>query len=122
MKKRLFLVSVILILLSIITITYLNLNARGIFVLGCAIYKNTGLACPTCGFTDTLQHILALDFKSAYKSNAYMFLTLPIWFFILINFLTNYIKNGTWLKSKHINIVLFSLIIAGILFGIFRNF
>ncbi|MFI3228109.1 MAG: DUF2752 domain-containing protein [Clostridia bacterium] len=122
MKKRMFFTISIMLILIIIVMVYLQLNKQGTLVFGCIIYRNTGLACPTCGFTDLLQYILRGNFISAFKSNQFMFVSLPLWGYIVCRFLMHYIKTGKLLVSESVNFILASLIFIGIIFGVLRNF
>lgn len=122
MKKRLIISLISCIVAFVLLLIYLFLNQRQILVLGCTIYKTTGYACPTCGFTDLLQSLIKADFSSAFAQNPYMFTTLPLWFYIVIRYLWHYIHHGNLMNSKKINIITIILIISGVIFGILRNF
>ena len=44
----------------------------------CAFHKITGLPCPSCGISHMFIHLAALDFKSAFNDNQFLFFTWPL--------------------------------------------
>lgn len=121
MKKRLFLCILICVSAILLLLVYLKMNFYGIFVIGCIINRKTGVICPTCNFTDLLQYALKLDFKNAFLSNQYMFITLPFWCMVAMYYLIYYVKTGRFANDKKVNILTIILVITGVIFSVLRN-
>jgi len=59
-------------------IVYYFVNRFTGFGLKCAFHELTGLRCPSCGISHMFIDLAALDFKSAYKDNQFLFFTWPL--------------------------------------------
>ena len=123
MKKRLFKIIRIYIVLLIVFISYYFINKYTGFYIPCIFRLVTGYLCPGCGITSCLFSILKLDFKSAFNYNPLVFIYLPfiIAYFIYLSYLYIYDKKDKILV-KIPNYYLYILIIITILYGIIRNF
>ncbi len=56
---------------------YLSYRFTGLGI-PCAFHKITGLPCPSCGISHMFIHLAALDFKSAFNDNQFLFFTWPL--------------------------------------------
>lgn len=121
MKKRLFCVSFIILVLIIASITYFSLYLEEKVALGCLIYDNTGYVCPTCGTSRMIADILKLDFKSAFEHNQVMFVSIPIFGIIIMKNLYFYIKKGKTKLSLAEKCIIFALIFTFAVFTVARN-
>lgn len=96
-------------------LSYLLLLRNGYLHFGvpCLFHKITGLWCTGCGVTRMLIRLSKLDFVGAFRSNEFVFLTLPailwIWFYDGSRF-KKAKEVGTWV-----------LLIAALVFGVLRN-
>ena len=117
MKKRLFKVFIVLLIL----IVYLIIgNLTGIYI-ECPIHKLTGLYCPGCGLTRMIRSIFQLDFYQAFRYNQLIFISLPFIIFLFINDLYSEFKGKKSLYKKIPNYIWIILIVITILYGILRN-
>ncbi len=95
-------------------------NSSENFFLFCPTKLFFEFDCPLCGGQRYLHYFLNLEIKNAFEANAFLFLTFPIVFYMLIVFLLKpfYIL----LPNIQINnkIVLFIIFIA-LLFTVIRN-
>lgn len=81
----------------------------------------TGFYCPGCGVTRMFQHMIKLDFYSAFRSNCAVFVLLP---FLLLFFAMRaygYIKNGVPLYNKLMQVMIYTMIVILLIFGVLRN-
>ena len=62
----------------LIGIAYYFINRFTGFGLKCAFHELTGLPCPSCGISHMFIDMAALDFRSAFNDNQFMFLTWPL--------------------------------------------
>ena len=121
MKKRIIIVIGCGTLIAVLLSSYLWLNNNDIFAFGCVVYDVFNISCPTCGFTRMILSILRGDFLSAFHDNAFMFVTLPFWAYVIIKFLYHYIRCGKLVNSTNVNFSILLAIGIGVLFSIFRN-
>jgi len=103
--------------------TYLFLfepGKTGIFLV-CPFYALTGYACPGCGTTRGLHHLLHGNFVTAFKFNPLMMVMLPILLFALVRHTNAVMRDlpirGNQLNAKYIWLLFFVVLS----FWIFRN-
>lgn len=91
------------------------------YSIPCAFYLITGYKCPGCGITRLIIALLHLDFKGAFYSNPFIFITLPLLIYFLIK---NMIINCGIIKGRFTKIengILYVYVFLLIIFGILRN-
>lgn len=107
------LLKMILILIS--GLSYLLLLRSGYLHFGvpCLFHKVTGLWCTGCGVTRMVIRLSKLDFIGAFRSNEFVFITLPailwVWFY----------EGSKFRKVR--NVLTWVLLIAALAFGVLRN-
>ncbi|MBP5180329.1 MAG: DUF2752 domain-containing protein [Clostridiales bacterium] len=57
---------------------YYIVNRLTGFGFTCPVKQFTGYPCPSCGITHMAIDLIALDFKSAFKDNQFLFVTWPL--------------------------------------------
>ena len=87
----------------------------------CPINFATGLLCPACGITRMFASLAKLDFLGAFNHNPVIFASLPLLFAVYITELVRYVKYGKVKLLPFSNIMIYTLIIILIAFGILRN-
>ena len=110
-----------IIIISIILILYLILGNAIHFYIPCPIHELTGLYCPGCGITRMLISIVKLDFASAFRYNQLLFIMLPFFLFLLINYIYSLIKKKEPIYKKINKKVWYFLIIVLLIYGVLRN-
>lgn len=55
------------------------------FCIPCFFHTITGLKCPGCGITHLFMCLMEFDFLGALKANAFLFITAPILFVLLLS-------------------------------------
>lgn len=91
------------------------------FYLPCPIHKLTNLYCPGCGITRMFIALFHLDFYKAFRYNQLLFIMLPIFIFLFIDYLIKIKKNKEPIYIKIPFFVYVLVIIITILFGVLRN-
>ena len=86
----------------------------------CIFNKVTGLRCVGCGISRMLVSIVKLDFVSAFKYNAFLFVTGPILIAYFAISEVRYVSYGTKEMGKW-DIILYVELALAILYGILRN-
>lgn len=96
-------------------LSYLLLLRNGYLHFGvpCLFHKITGLWCTGCGVTRMLICLSKLDFVGAFRSNEFVFLTLPV-----ISWVWLY-EGSRFKKAKEVGT--WVLLSAALTFGILRN-
>ena len=110
----------ILIIILIILIYLIFSNITGIAV-PCIFHSITGLLCPGCGSTRMFKSILLGNFKKAFYYNQLLFISLPIFIILLINYLYSNYKNVKPIINKIPKYIYYGYIVILIIFGIIRN-
>lgn len=102
-----------LILLS--GLSYLLLLRSGYLHFGvpCLFHKITGLWCTGCGVTRMVIRLSKLDFVGAFRSNEFVFTTLPAILWV-------WLYSGDKFKKAR-EVVTWVLLIAALAFGVLRN-
>lgn len=121
MRKRIQKMITAVVILATAGLLYYVLNKYTGFGIPCPLHFFTGLDCPGCGVTRMLFAILELDFASALRYNAVLFISLPLLIILAITMLYDYIKYGNVSNRKWRNIIVYCLIAVYILFGVLRN-
>ncbi|APD06789.1 hypothetical protein UJ101_01270 [Flavobacteriaceae bacterium UJ101] len=115
--------SLLLIILTIFVLIYFyryNPSSSDKFFLFCPTKLLFEFDCPGCGGQRYLHYILNLDFKNAFKANAFLFFTFPILFYLFISSI---------LKPFHVSLpiititnqALFIFLIITLIFTLIRN-
>lgn len=86
----------------------------------CIFSKVTGFKCVGCGISRMLVSIVKLDFASAFKYNAFLFVTGPILIAYFAFSEVKYVIYGTSEMGKW-DIILYVELALAILYGILRN-
>ena len=121
MKKRtknVLLLFAIIIAIGLIYIIFNSLTGIGI---PCMFHALTGLNCPGCGVSRMIISIVHLDFESAFRYNAALFVLSPVFLGLAISIIVKYIKTGSQKLNKGQSAVVYALIVLLLLFGIIRN-
>lgn len=113
MKKKIVTI-IILIILSVLVL-------EDIISIPCPVHFLTNLHCPGCGVTRMIKSILKLDFYQAFRYNQLVFVLLPFFIFLLIDYLIKKILNKESIYKKIPEKVWIVLIIIFLIFGIIRN-
>ena len=99
---------------------YLMINLFVGYGIPCVFNKCTGLQCPGCGATRMAMALAGFDFVSAFKYNAFLFVTGP---FILGSIIFNevrFVRTGHRPSSKWGAVMIVMLILA-LIYGVLRN-
>lgn len=117
------LISLLLIILTFFVGGYFYLYSPATsdaFFVFCPTKLFFKLDCPGCGGQRYLHYLLNLDFKNAFKANAFLFFTFPVLLYMFITYLLK--PFNITLPTIYINgkILLIFLIVA-VLFTIIRN-
>lgn len=113
MKKKIVTI-IILIILSVLVL-------EDIISIPCPVHFLTNLHCPGCGVTRMIKSILKLDFYQAFRYNQLVFVLLPFFIFLLIDYLIKKVLNKESIYKKIPEKVWIVLIIIFFIFGIIRN-
>lgn len=87
----------------------------------CVFYSLTGLQCPGCGVTRMFSAILKGDFAAAYRSNAAIFLLLPVLAGIGLYTSVHWLKTGSWALSRRMDWLIAVCAVFLIGFAVVRN-
>lgn len=89
------------------------------FGIKCYVYELTGLKCPTCGATRMAIALSKLDFKSAFRYNGFILVSLP---FIIGEIMYLFYVNEAKVKVNKKNaVVMYVWVGLLVIFGIVRN-
>lgn len=83
----------------------------------CFFHKVTGLYCPGCGITRMILSLVKGDYYQAFRYNPLLFLLLPLFLFLILNYFLGY----RLLKKEMQEKIYIFIIILLILFGVLRN-
>ena len=86
----------------------------------CLFSEITGLKCVGCGISRMLLALLRFDFVSAFRYNAFLFITGPFLLAYLVASEANYVRHGTRRMGKW-DIFLWVELILAIAYGVLRN-
>lgn len=121
MTARIKKVAAAAVILIAVGVLYVIINRLTGFAIPCPFHLVTGLNCPGCGVSRMFISLLQLDFKSAFKYNAALTVTLPLILYLLISLIIKYIRRGSVKPNKFQNILIYFLIGFFLVFGILRN-
>ena len=91
------------------------------FGIPCLFHTLTGLACPGCGVSRMCLALLRLDIAQAATYNLGLLLSLPFLAVLFFFWLIRYIRTGQTNLHRWQTVVLWSVLIWLLLFGILRN-
>ena len=87
----------------------------------CIFNTITGYLCPACGISRMCVSILKFEFIEAFYYNRLVFLLIPLFCFFIVKWSYDYVKKGKITKSKTEKIILWTVIVLLVIFGIVRN-
>lgn len=116
--KRIFLYSVIVLLLGLLYGLFVKHTGIGI---PCVFYCITGLKCPGCGITRMCVALMHLDIREAFYSHPVMLTVLPFLLVIFLRNLISYVKSGAFRLSRLENIIIYICIALLVVFAVVRN-
>ena len=87
----------------------------------CLFHLLTGLYCPGCGVSRMCLSLLRLDFASAFKANAAIFLLLPPGLFMAGWMAVRYVRTGSTRLTRVQACVFYVMIGVLLVFGVLRN-
>ena len=97
---------------------FIKLTGLGI---PCLFNLITGLHCPGCGVSRMCIALLQLDFATAFQSNAYLMVIVPVLLALGAGKWAQYLKNGRTV-SRRWETPLYCVLLAGaLIFGLLRN-
>ena len=91
------------------------------FGIPCIFHVVTGFDCPSCGVTRTCLSLLRLDFAAAYRYNAAILVLSPLGIAVAARQAWLYVKTGHPKLSKIEMGIISFLIVALLVFGVWRN-
>lgn len=91
------------------------------FGIPCVFHTITGLDCPGCGVTRMCLSLLRLDFAAAYRYNAAILVLSPLGIAVAARQAWLYVKTGHPKLSKIEMGIISFLIVALLVFGVWRN-
>lgn len=91
------------------------------FGIPCIFHVVTGLDCPSCGVTRMCLSLLRLDFAAAYRYNAAILVLSPLGIAVAARQAWLYVKTGHPKLSKIEMGIISFLIVALLVFGVWRN-
>jgi hypothetical protein len=86
----------------------------------CLFNKITGLKCVGCGISRMLVALVRFDFASAFKHNAFLFVTGPFLIAYIAFSEVRYVLNGSRRMGKY-EIFLWVELVLAIAYGVLRN-
>ena len=86
----------------------------------CLFNKITGLKCVGCGISRMLVALVRFDFASAFKYNAFLFVTGPFLIAYIACSEVKYVLNGSRCMGKY-EIFLWAERVLAIVYGVLRN-
>ena len=87
----------------------------------CMFHVVTGFNCPSCGVTRMCMALLRLDFAAAYRYNAAILVLSPLGLAVAARQAWLYVKTGHPKLSKIEMGIISFLIVALLVFGVWRN-
>ena len=108
------------VLLGIGILYFILGKLTGIYI-PCFIHSVTGLYCPGCGISRMIINLCHLNFEKAYYCNQLLFISTPIFLFLIIDTFISNIRDVKPIYKKIPNTVYYVYIVLLILFMIIRN-
>ncbi|WP_138311696.1 MULTISPECIES: DUF2752 domain-containing protein [unclassified Clostridium] len=90
-------------------------------LIPCLFHTVTGLYCPGCGVSRMCLSILSLDFASAFKANAAVFLLLPPGLVMALRMAVRYVRTGNTRPTQVQTCVFYVMVGVLLVFGVVRN-
>lgn len=87
----------------------------------CPFHAVTGLLCPGCGVTRMCLALLRLDVSVAWQANAVLLVLLPFLGLLLAYRGVVYVRRGSCHTAAWENILLYTMIVVLLIWGIVRN-
>ena len=87
----------------------------------CLFHTVTGLYCPGCGVSRMCLSILSLDFASAFKANAAVFLLRPPGLVMALRMAVRYVRTGNTRPTQVQTCVFYVMVGVLLVFGVVRN-
>lgn len=91
------------------------------FGIPCFFRLITGFKCPGCGVSRMCISLLKLDLVSAWKYNAAVLCMLPLGAVVFVDVIVRYISCGVKIPHKWCSVLIWLMIAALLIFGVFRN-
>ena len=121
MKKRLYKLIKGYMLIVAAGLFYALLFSEFNIKIPCLFNAITGCLCPGCGISRMCVSILKCDFLEAFYYNKLMFLLIPIFCFFVVKWSFDYVKKGSIANNKTERIIIWTVILLLVIFGIVRN-
>ena len=109
-----------LVLLGIGILYFILGKLTGVYI-PCVFHEVTGLYCPGCGVSRMIISLCHLNFEKAYFCNQLLFISTPIFLFLIIDTFISNIKNVKALYNRIPNWFYYGYVVLLILFMIIRN-
>lgn len=90
-------------------------------LIPCVFHTLTGWYCPGCGVSRMCLALLRLDFGAAFRANRALFLLLPVGGILAVQMAVRYVRTGERQPTHRQQIVLTSIVVVLVLFGVARN-
>lgn len=97
---------------------FIKLTGLGI---PCFFNLITGLHCPGCGVSRMCIALLQLDFATAFQSNAYLMVIVPVLLALGAGKWAQYLKNGRTVTGRWETPFYIVLLAGALIFGLLRN-
>lgn len=97
---------------------FIKLTGLGI---PCLFNLITGLHCPGCGASRMCIALLQLDFATAFQSNAYLMVIVPVLLVLGAGKWAQYLKNGRTVTGRWETPFYIVLLAGALIFGLLRN-
>lgn len=91
------------------------------WAIPCPFRTVTGLLCPGCGVTRMCLSLLRLDIAAAWQANPGLLLMLPPLGLLLGRLGVRYVKTGSTRLLRWEQVLVWSMVIALLLYGVTRN-
>lgn len=87
----------------------------------CVFHLVTGLQCPGCGVSRMCVSLLHLDFAAAWGYNPALLCLLPFGIAVAADVFVRYVRCGCKRPHRWANVLLWLMLAALLLFGVWRN-
>lgn len=107
--------------LIIFLIAYLIISIIFKPIIPCMFHTITGLYCPGCGVSRMIISIFKFDFYQAFRYNPLLFIMLPFFIILIVNYVYSIMLKKVPLYKKINNKVWILFVIILVLYAIIRN-
>ena len=121
MKRRAITVGILTLAAGAAGVLLVYLMINGTLRVPCVFRACTGLYCPGCGATRAARLLLSGDIAAAVRMNPYIFVAAPLLLYVIIRYIIGFAGGRTYRMSTAMQVVLFLVMAAGIIFTILRN-